>query len=443
MLYFKLKKILNKKIEIHKNTRIFYLRATIHVIKYFFLLRYRKTRCLVDPQTDFFYKYRDLVKYFSPALLIFGKYLEKKKIFISVNNEWNYSVGHVYGEIDTAKRMQKLINKYSGSKIWFVTSRKDILSGTKNIFLSNDFYIMFGGFKRIFLTFVAIRYPTVAIDASLGDEDYVLGNKQLSPQVTLYEKPKKRAQLVKKSEDFYPLRNKIDLYVKEKNDLMKNLNISKNYILIQIKEIVGNGTFKIADPNSYSETIKYFQSKDYLVILAGREKCPNIFSELGVINYSESNYATALNDFLLVSNAKLVIGSASGFCFLPERLDIPTLVTNSIHNVQYPCRRTIVLPTLLSRKNEKFNAKIQHDYLCKYGEDCGSSFFNDLYILHMPTSKEILEAAKELESMSFDTVTPLTSLQKKILEQNNCPLLSDGLSRISDFYLSRHGYFFE
>ena len=61
----------------------------------------------------------------------------------------------------------------------------------------------------------------------------------------------------------------------------------------------------------------------------------------------------------------------------------------------------------------------------------------------MPTSKEILEASKELESMLFDTVTPLTFLQKKILEQNNCPLLSDGLSRISDYYLLRHGYFFE
>ena len=73
----------------------------------------------------------------------------------------------------------------------------------------------------------------------------------------------------------------------------------------------------------------------------------------------------------------------------------------------------------------------------------GEVFFNDLYILHMPTSKEILEAAKELESMTFDKIPPFTSLQKKIFERNNCPLLSDGLSRISDYYLSRHGYFFE
>lgn len=443
MLYFKLKKILNKKIEIHRNTGIFYLRATIHVIKYFFLLRYRKTRCLVDPQTDFFYKYRDLVKYFSPVLLIFGKFLEKKKIFISVNNEWNFSIGHLYVEIDTAKRMQKLINEYSESKIWFVTSRKDILSETKDIFSSKDFYIMFGGLKRIFLTFVAIRYPAVAIDASMGDEDYVLGTKQLNPKVILYEKPKQRAQLVRKSQDFYPLRNKIGFYVKEKNNLMKNLKISKDYILIQIKENIGNGTFKIANPNDYSETIKYFQSKNYLVVLAGREKCPKIFSKLGVINYSESNYATALNDFLLVANCKLVIGSASGFCLLPERLDLPTLVTNSIHNVQYCGRRTINLPTMLSRKNKKFNAKIQHDYYCSYGADCGKSIFDDLYIVHMPSSKEILEGAKELESMIFEDIPPYTTLQKKIRENNNTPLISDNLSRISDYYLSMHRHFFE
>mgnify|MGYP003329410173 CR=1 FL=1 len=33
-------------------------------------------------------------------------------LFISVNNEWNFSVGHVYSEIDHLLRMQKLINKY-------------------------------------------------------------------------------------------------------------------------------------------------------------------------------------------------------------------------------------------------------------------------------------------------------------------------------------------
>lgn len=50
---------------------------------------------------------------------------------------------------------------------------------------------------------------------------------------------------------------------------------------------------------------------------------------------------------------------------------------------------------MLSRKNKKFNAKIQHDYYCAYGADCGKSIFDDLYIMHMPSSKEILKGAKK------------------------------------------------
>ena len=443
MFLNKINNLIRKKIIIHQNARVFYLRIIIHLIKYFFSTNYRKTRCLIDPQTDFFYKYKNYVKYFSTPLILYGKYLEKKKIFISVNNEWNFSIGHVTSEIDLAKRMQKLIKKYSGSQIWFLTSRKDILSDCKDLFSSRNFCIMFGGFKRLFLTFVAIKYPAIAIDASIGDEDYILGNKKLNPKVILYDKPKKRAHLLSESKNFYPFKEKLNTFKFEKENLIKKLNISGNYIVIQIKTNNGNGTFKVLDPNLYIETIKYFQNKNYNVVLAGREECPKIFLENNVINYSGSKYTSALNDFLLVGNCKLVIGTASGFCFVPERLDIPTLTMNSIHNVQYSGRRTIVLPTLLSRKNEKFNAKIQHDYLCRYGEDCGKSIFNDLYILHMPTNTEILEASKELEGMISENIPPLTSLQKKIFENNNCPLLSDGLSRISNYYLSNHEYFFE
>ena len=52
------------------------------------------------------------------------------------------------------------------------------------------------------------------------------------------------------------------------------------------------------------------------------------------------------------------------------------------------------------------------------------------------------EAAKELEEMLLDKISPYTSLQQKILDSNNCPLLSYGLSRISHYYLSKHEYFY-
>ena len=52
-------------------------------------------------------------------------------------------------------------------------------------------------------------------------------------------------------------------------------------------------------------------------------------------------------------------------------------------------------------------------------------------------------AAKELEGMLLNIVPSLTLLQKKISYEDGCPLLSCGLSRISDFYLKKHAYFFE
>ena len=73
---------------------------------------------------------------------------------------------------------------------------------------------------------------------------------------------------------------------------------------------------------------------------------------------------------------------------------------------------------------------------------CGYDTFDDMFVLHMPTSDEILMAGKELEEMLLDTIPSLTPLQKKISDSGGCPLLSFGLSRISGYYLTKHGYFF-
>ena len=119
MIIIKLKNILIKKIENHREYRIFYLRVVIHFIKYFLSSRYRNKYCLLDIDSEFFYKYKKLSKYLSIPLLIIARYFEKRRIFISVNNNNNSSVGHVYPEIDQLKRMQLLDNTYSNSHILF------------------------------------------------------------------------------------------------------------------------------------------------------------------------------------------------------------------------------------------------------------------------------------------------------------------------------------
>ena len=446
MIIIKLKNILIKKIENHRENRIFYLRVVIHFIKYFLSSRYRNKYCLLDIDSEFFYKYKKLSKYLSIPLLIIARYFEKRRIFISVNNNNNSSVGHVYPEIDQLKRMQLLDNTYSNSHILFTSTKKEILIDTKDIFKSKDFTILIGGIKHLILTLVAIKNPSISIDASLGQENYIFGIKKHPPRISFQDKSMQRARLLSNSAKFYPNKHMLGHYHDKKNQLIKDLNITKNYIVLQMKNTPTNATFKPTDPNIYVDSIKYFQNKGYDIVFAGRETYPKVFIEYGVINYSTSGHASPMNDYLLVGNSSFVICSASGFCNIAETMDKPLLVVNSFHGIQQFGRRTILLPTLLARDEELFNARIQHMYLCKFGQSFGRPWFKDpknLYLYHMATSREVLEAAKELEGMASDDIPPYTSLQKKIRENDGCPLLLDGLSRISDYYLSKYGYFFD
>jgi len=436
-----IKNFFQNKIKGHEEHQI-YLRAAIHLIKFFLFSEYRKSRCLIDPSTSFFYKYRKVANYLAIPLSIFARYLKKKNIFISVHNDCNYSMGHIYSEIDQIQRMQKLDKKYFGSTIWFTTSRKEILGETKDIFENKNFKVFFGGIRRIFLTFVAIKNPSILIDASLSLDNYIFSNKQLSEKVVHYDKSKKRAEMLTKTSEFYPNKDKLSNYHFVTNQLLQSLKISKKYIIIQVKTRKQNGIIKPLSPSLLLETIKYFQDKDYQIVFAGREEFPEIFLNKSIINYANSKYASPLNDFLLIGNCSLVISSASGFCNLPENFEKPLLILNGHHLFQYFGRRTIHLPTLLSRRSEMFNAITQFKYLCDYGVDCGYDTFDDLYILHMPTSEEIFMAAKELETFLSQSVPSHTSLQKKIRDGDGCPLLSYGLSRISNYYLTKHEYFF-
>jgi len=338
--------------------------------------------------------------------------------------------------------MLKIDSRYHNATIWFTSSRKEILIETKDIFENKNFKILFGGIKRIFLTLIAMRYPSISIDTSLSFDNYIMGNTKLSQKTVFYDKPKKRAELISRTSEFYPNKDKLGNYHFEKNQLLQNLEISTKYVVIQVKTTKQNGTIKPLSPDLLLETIKYFQNKDYQIVFAGREEFPEIFLNKSIIDYANSRYASPLNDFLLIGHCSFVISAASGFCNLPENFEKPLLILNGHHLFQYFGQRTIYVPTLLSRRSEKFNAISQFKYLCDYGPDCGYDTFDDLYILHTPTSSEIFIAAKELETFLSTTVPPLTPLQKKIQDGDGCPLLSYGLSRISNYYLTKHEYFF-
>jgi putative glycosyltransferase (TIGR04372 family) len=437
-----IKNLIKKKLTHKREDELIFFFAISHIIRYFYHKSYRAERCLIDTSGNFFHKYGKLSKFFSFPLIFLASYLKRKKIFISINNDYNYSPGHIYGEIDTLKKMQYSIDKFNGSTIWFTTSRKNILKDTKEIFEEANFKIIFGGLKRFILIFTALRYPEVAIDGSISSSNYQ-GGKMHSYRIVFSNLAKKRLKLNTKCQNFFPNRSKLNNYKKESKILFDKLNINKKFVVIQIKTHIVNGTFECLNPDIIIKAIKYLKNNNYQIVLAGREKCPESFLKESVIDYANSIYANSLNDYLVVGHSSMVIASASGFCFIPETLDKPLLMTNAHHICQSFGRRTIYLPTILSQNSKVLNPKEQYRYLCTYGPDCGLEVLGDIRAHHLPNSEEFLMGVKELEGMLSHEPPPLTTMQQKVTDQGNVPLLKNGLSRISDYFISKHMDFFD
>ena len=65
----------------HLKDKILYLRAIIHLVRYFAFKSYRKNTCLIDPPMDFFINFGKIAKFFSIPLGFLAEYLRKKYIY--------------------------------------------------------------------------------------------------------------------------------------------------------------------------------------------------------------------------------------------------------------------------------------------------------------------------------------------------------------------------
>lgn len=436
-----LKNFIKKKInDHHKN--IYFLRIFTHLLFFILYKKYRKNRCLIDVPVEIFYKFKVLAKLFYIPTYLFSKYLKKRKIFISINNSCNWSIGHIYAEIGQLKRMQEIDTRYSKSNIWFPTTRKEILGEGKDIFEDDNFKIVYGGIKYIFLNLVALNDKSVTIDGSVGHFN-LYGEKNYSNRFAYNNKHKKYGKIMANTNSFYPLKSKSNIFDDKKKKLFKNLDIKKKYIVLQLKEKVSNATFALLNPSSLLNTITYFQKKNYQLVFAGREKFPDVFKNKSIIDYANSKYTSVINDYILIENCSLVISSGSGFNALVENLDKPALVINGYHLFYNFHRRSIYLPGLLSRKSTNFNAKSQLYYLCTFGPNFGSNMFNDIFVSHIPTSEEIFSAAIELEQMLSKNIPPLSSFQKKINSFFYGKNFSHHTGRISENFIENHKNFFK
>jgi putative glycosyltransferase (TIGR04372 family) len=411
----------------------------VHTLRWLILPEFRRSRSLISPSDKFYYKgYYLLAKYVYWILRPLAQYFMRNKIFISINN-LSWAIGHIYPEIDFLHRARKLDYKYIDSTILYVYPNNPILKGIKNIISTAEVKIITSGITNFILYPLAMRYPEISIDTGQSsichslDKDFNLPIPH-SHINTFRVRQVLYAELRKKTSKFYPLRT-----VRSLSRSLSEFVGSHKYIVIQIKDIRVNATFNPVNPQTYCLAIQEFSKKGYRVVFAGREKMPDIFKKLNVINYSESKFASGENDYDLILNASFVIASSSGFCFIPDCLDIPLLSVNNWQINGYIGRKTIQIPSLLNINNQKilFSNQINHFYdLGQIGPDTKAPIGWEVIDA---SAEDILLASKEMIRLSHNNFTDLqTSLQITYNSLFPFDLPSKGMSRTSHDFLTKN-----
>jgi len=447
--YFSLNKNLNlaymkKMINLIYRTLIKFFPISIysikHIIRWIIWQEYRRYNSIISPSSVFYLRHRGKVIIFLyPLLYLVKKYCQKNQMYISVNNI-PFAVGHLYPEIDHLLRVLMSDKKYQKAIFLYVYPKNKMLYEASRIFKRKNFKIIQSGLLHMICYFAAINFKEIRIDCSnsghahhkssgLEEHRYLFENK-FSEFAKIYNATSKEYPLLKFGNE-NPIPGELIDFIG-----------SRKYVVIQIKDYAANATWKAVDPSTYEASIIRLKDMGYKVVFAGREKMPNNFKILGVINYSESEFATALNDYFLVFNSDLVIASASGFSLMGDLLDKPLLLLNIWQLSNCVGRRTVFLPTVITKNNTKLKFKEQYKFFIdQNGVNSKGLSEEQKYIYNaVDASEEDIEFAllELLNNVFDDTILKRSTLQ---LDYNSLfpeTWTSNGLSRISQKFLEKN-----
>ncbi|MCK4934744.1 MAG: TIGR04372 family glycosyltransferase, partial [Simkaniaceae bacterium] len=298
---------------------------------------------------------------------------------------------------------------------------------------------------------MTIGFKDITIDCGLSRMKFQLNkdnkyDKPTYPNTYLYQISKNDwnkswlncYKLEKNTPNYFPL-------ISQKShdlSLLNQLNIQPQKIaLIHIKTLAINATAKITDPKTYGPALAFLVKKGYQLVFIGREIMPEYFKQYPIVNYSESKYASFINDMKLFAMADLSITAGSGIFCLANYFNKPLLYINYWHLMTPPSGKKVInIPTTVKNKANKdltFIEQIQlFNDLSKHGADL---FPEDQYIARNASSTEILEGVKELLNLS-PQLTPL-QLQFQTLDKTSPKYYAR--SRCSEYFLKTHSHLFE
>lgn len=241
--------------------------------------------------------------------------------------------------------------------------------------------------------------------------------------------------------NFYPLKEH-NLALSE--ELAAFLGDDKQHIaLVHIKENIMNATAKVTDPATYMPALEHLVSQGYTLVFVGREKMPDLFLQLPIINYANSRHASFLHDLQLFSIAQLAITGGSGIAWIADCLHTPILYVNSWHLFMPPgTEKCIYVPTLVKRKNGGMLSFIdQFELYLGNNFTNGDAFPSAEYEAVNASSDDIYNALLELLRIKKDEA-PVSSFQERFKYLHPMGWTCFAQSRISESFIRKYGNLF-
>jgi putative glycosyltransferase (TIGR04372 family) len=341
-------------------------------------------------------------------------------------------------ELDYACRLKRCGDVSAEKKLVLIWPKSPIANVFKNAYAGPDIKIIISGILHLLMYPLLLRYKYLTFDVSLSnwnhhanlDEPYFCSHQEL------YDKYRNWFTLIQKTKGFFPVKY---LHKNHKSSDLKEFIGNTRYIIIQIKDVAVNASFLTTDPQSYLPVIQQMRHQGYQVVFAGRERMPSMFSEYGVLNYSESSLATASNDYYLVRDATAVLASGSGFAMIADVMGIPLLTVNCWNFLWCGGERSIVIPSLLSLHGTAMTFLQQHELAETVGPCATAVNDSGDYTCYDASPKEIYEAWQELLSTNPQRLVDDSELQvnfKKIFHAK-APLRAAS-SIVANSYLKNH-----
>ena len=370
---------------------------------------------------------------------IFGpiaKLIKSKNILISINNI-SQSTGHLYLEVDYLARMHDLGIISKDKKIYCIFPKSPTSIAFQNINKDENIRFIISGLLNLLIYPLVLRYSFLACNAGLSGENHGIDSRKnyRLGYAECYKNYIKYFKIVAESKDYFPVKKFHQ--IKAKTDLNAFLNFDK-YIVLQIKDVIGNATYKPVDPETYLPVIEWSIHRGFGVVFAGRETMPTIFARYGVVNYAQSKLASSINDYHLINNASAVLSSGSGFSCIPFALGTPMVIVNVWNFLWASHSNTIIIPSLLSYKENKLSFIDQYSYVLQRDQltrDCGPEID---YSCEDASGGDILDAWKELFDRVDNPDFNPTDLQRKFKSNLIGTPARYSLGDISNSFMNKH-----